>query len=83
LEHGEKEIPMTPRSLLTAIGATAVAFAIAIGVAAGVSGVTTEEATSVASTTTDAQVLAYGWPGFGPAAGETAASWTGPCVVAV
>ncbi|MFN8677849.1 MAG: hypothetical protein U0Z70_15835 [Thermomicrobiales bacterium] len=41
---------MTPRALLTAIGGTAIAFAIAIGVASGT--VTSQTAPSSASATT-------------------------------
>ncbi len=80
---------MTPRSLLTAIGATAVAFAIAIGVAAGgTSGMMSEENTGVVAVVADEQralPLLYLTKASGPAAGErlVVAVWNDPCVTAM
>lgn len=48
---------MTPRALLTAIGATAIAFAIAIGNAAGTE--SSSEAPVIASTTTHMSAPAH------------------------
>ena len=77
---------MTPRSLLTAIGATAIAFAVAIGIAAESStGVNTLESSPVAF----AAPLEHdrvgdhdGSEGYRPT-GERLVSRNDPCVIAM
>ena len=79
---------MTPRSLVAAIGTTAIAFAIAIGVAAGgVSGTVPEQIPTIA-VLDDAQ----GRAAISALSGETRtvagerlvrAPWNEPCVTAV
>ena len=67
---------MTPRALLTAIGAMALAFAIAIGVAA--------ERTAVLPT--DAPPRAFAAAETLPASGQAdarLAAWNDPCVIAL
>ena len=72
---------MTPRALLTAIGATALAFAIAIGVAAdGATGITSgsaQTASSALEATSQTQSSASG------AFDTRLAAWNDPCVIAV
>lgn len=64
---------MTPRALLTAIGATALAFAVAIGVAAES---TTELAADSAPVVASAIATDDG-------ADARLAAWNDPCVIAV
>ena len=64
---------MTPRSLITAIGATALAFAVAIGMAA-------ESTTDLALE--PASVVAAAQESNGEGAMRLAA-WNDPCVIAV
>ena len=64
---------MTPRALLTAIGATALAFAVAIGVAADS---TTELAAGSAPVVASATATDDG-------ANVRLAAWNDPCVIAV
>ena len=67
---------MTPRALLTTIGATALAFAMAIGIAADHStGMTTAPATvapSTGETATDNGI-----------SNARLAAWNDPCIIAV
>jgi hypothetical protein len=75
---------MTPRTLLTSIGATAIAFAIAIGVASGSSTrVDTLDSSDVAFAAPVAhdRVGAHNWSEVPPPASERLASWNDPCVV--
>jgi hypothetical protein len=72
---------MTPRALLTAIGATALAFAIAIGVVAeSTTGVTTDVSRSAVSAV---EPVSAPLPGAGGAAETRLAAWNDPCVIAV
>lgn len=76
---------MTPRALLTAIGATATAFAIVIGVAAGgATGSFSEERAGVVAVVADRQHA----PSFSssetpavPAVGDRLAARNDPCVI--
>lgn len=72
---------MTPRTLLTAIGATALAFAIAIGVAADSTfDVATDSApTAVSTLETSSEALLD----VSDAAGARLNAWNDPCVIAV
>lgn len=75
---------MTPRVLLTAIGATAFAFAVAIGAASGSStGVNTPESSLVAfAAPVELARLGDDDRSEGkPAASERLASWNDPCVI--
>ena len=77
---------MTPRALLTSIGATAIAFAVAIGVAAG--SATTENtsessAIAFAAPAAHVRVGAPDWSEGEPVAGQRLAVWNDPCVIAL
>ena len=72
---------MTPRALLTAIGATALAFAVAIGVAAETTtGVVPNAPRAVVSTIESGSDLHL--DGIA-AAGARLNAWNDPCVIAV
>ena len=75
---------MTPRTLVTTIGATAIAFAVAIDLAAGSStGVNTSESSPIvfAAPAEHGRVADYSWSESKPVAGERLASWNDPCVI--
>ena len=74
---------MTPRVLLTAIGATAFAFAVAIGAASGSStGVNTPESSLVAfAAPVELARLGDDRSESKSAASERLASWNDPCVI--
>ena len=72
---------MTPRALLTAIAATALAFAVAIGVAAeSTTGVVPDAPRAVGSTIETGSDLQRG---VTAAAGARLNAWNDPCVIAV
>ena len=77
---------MTPRALLTTIGATAIAFAVAIGVASGIS---TDMNTSkrgpiaLAAPAEHDRVGAHHWSEGELLAGKRLAVWNDPCVIAM
>lgn len=77
---------MTPRALLTSIGATAVAFAVAIGVAAGSAiDVNTAQSSRIALAASAAadRVNADETPGDLSRESQRLASWNDPCAIAV
>jgi hypothetical protein len=72
---------MTPRALLTAIGATALAFAIAIAIAAErTTGVETDSACTAVSTVETSSETLLDMTG---ATSERLNAWNDPCVIAV
>lgn len=77
---------MTPRALLTSIGATAVAFAVAIGVAAG-SAIDVNTAQSgriaIAASAVDDPASAYERSAGPSPESQRLASWNDPCAIAV
>jgi hypothetical protein len=77
---------MTPRALLTSIGATAIAFAVAIGIAAGsANGVSTSGSAHIAvvAPTAPDRVRASEWSVGTSMEGERLASRNDPCIIAV
>ena len=77
---------MTPRALLTSIGATAVAFAVAIGVAAGSAiDVNTAQSSRIALAASAAEdrVNADERSGDPSTESQRLASWNDPCAIAV
>jgi hypothetical protein len=77
---------MTPRALLTTIGATAIAFAVAIGVAAGNStGVNASSSSLIAFAAPAAhdRVADHDWSEGEPPSDQRLAVWNDPCVIAL
>ena len=77
---------MTPRSLLTTNGATAIAFAVAFGVASGnATGVNTSNSSSIALAAPAEHngVGDHAWSEGELFAGERLAVWNDPCVIAL